>query len=179
MTLRILFETGLRISEAVNLQYEDFDFERKCLRLNHPLKNGLPRELKISDKLIAMIHTLHAKNQWFPSRWCMTKWILNHRRILSESQNNPRFLEIHLHSFRHYVATMQYHRTKDILFVKRMLGHRAIQNTLRYTQLIEIEEDTNYVCKVAKSVNECSDLISAGFDYVTEIEGVKLFRKRK
>ncbi len=32
---------------------------------------------------------------------------------------------------------------------------------------------------VAKTVNEARALIESGFDYVTEIDGFKLFRKRK
>ncbi len=33
--------------------------------------------------------------------------------------------------------------------------------------------------KVAKSVQEAKQLLEVGFEYVTEMEGVKLFRKRK
>jgi hypothetical protein len=41
------------------------------------------------------------------------------------------------------------------------------------------KESKDYVCKVAKSVEEAKRLLEEGFDYVTEIEGMKLFRKRK
>jgi len=46
---------------------------------------------------------------------------------------------------------MEYHKTKDILYVMRLLGHKNIKNTLIYTQLIEFEEDDGFVCKVAKT----------------------------
>ena len=36
-----------------------------------------------------------------------------------------------------------------------------------------------FVCKVAKTVEEASKLIESGFEYVTEVDCVKLFRKRK
>jgi site-specific recombinase XerD len=36
---------------------------------------------------------------------------------------------------------MEYHKTKDILHVTQMLGHRNIKNTLIYTQLINNDED--------------------------------------
>ncbi len=39
--------------------------------------------------------------------------------------------------------------------------------------------DDEYVCKVTKGINEAKKLIEAGFEYVTEINGEKLFRKRK
>jgi hypothetical protein len=37
----------------------------------------------------------------------------------------------------------------------------------------------DYVCKVVTTLKEAEALIEAGFDYVTEMEGKKLFRKRK
>ncbi len=33
--------------------------------------------------------------------------------------------------------------------------------------------------KAAKTVQEATDLIGVGFEYVTDVEGFKLFRKRK
>ncbi len=36
-----------------------------------------------------------------------------------------------------------------------------------------------YVCKTAKDLNEASQPIEHGFEYITEIDGLKLFRKRK
>jgi hypothetical protein len=50
---------------------------------------------------------------------------------------------------------------------------------------INIEQSTftsqsdEWTCKVATNVKEAADLIEAGFEYITEIDGTKLFRKRK
>jgi len=74
---------------------------------------------------------------------------------------------------------MEYHRTKDILHVKRMLGHRKIDSTLVYTQLVDFECDDDFTCRAARTLEEASQLIEAGFEYVTDIDDVKLFRKRK
>jgi hypothetical protein len=41
-----------------------------------------------------------------------------------------------------------YHKTKDILHVMRVLGHRSIQNTLVYTQLIDFQ-DEDFTSKAA------------------------------
>lgn len=60
----------------------------------------------------------------------------------------------------------------------RLLGHRNIKNTLRYTQLLDTEVD-EYVSKVANTVEKVCELIDAGFEYVCEMDGIKLFRKRK
>jgi len=81
-------------------------------------------------------------------------------------------------AFRHWKATMEYHRTKDILYVKELLGHRSIQSTLIYTQLVNFDEE-EFTCKVAKSIDEVKELVEAGFEYVCDYEGYKVFRKRK
>jgi hypothetical protein len=73
---------------------------------------------------------------------------------------------------------MEYHKTKDILHVMRLLGHKNINNTLIYTQLVSFSDD-DYVSKVAQSVQELCQLVEAGFEYVTDMDGVKVFRKRK
>ena len=74
---------------------------------------------------------------------------------------------------------MEYHRTKDILYVKDILGHKSIQNTLVYTHLVSFEEEDSFTVKVAKDVNECIQLLEQGFEYVTEMDWIKLLRKRK
>ena len=73
---------------------------------------------------------------------------------------------------------MEYHKTKDILYVKKILGHKNINNTLIYTQLLDFQDD-DYVSRVAKTIDETCQLIEAGFEYVCEMEDVKIFRKRK
>ncbi|MCW4016883.1 MAG: hypothetical protein NWF06_10975 [Candidatus Bathyarchaeota archaeon] len=40
-------------------------------------------------------------------------------------------------------------------------------------------KDDEFVSATAKTVEEACKLIEAGFEYITELEGVKLFRKRK
>ena len=74
---------------------------------------------------------------------------------------------------------MEYHKTKDLLHIKALLGHKDLRTTLRYTQLLETLETDDYHCKTANTIKEDTDLIENGFEYVTEIDGTKLFRKRK
>ncbi len=73
---------------------------------------------------------------------------------------------------------MEYHDTKDILHVMKMLGHRNIQNTLLYTQLVSFEND-HYHSATAKNVEDVQKLVESGFEYVCEVNDVKIFRKPK
>ncbi|HEX9862886.1 MAG TPA: site-specific integrase, partial [Candidatus Bathyarchaeia archaeon] len=64
------------------------------------------------------------------------------------------------------------------LHVMKMLGHRNIQNTLLYTQLISFEND-EFRSATATTVQDAQKLIEAGFEYVCEFNEVKIFRRRK
>ena len=79
---------------------------------------------------------------------------------------------------------MEYHRTRDILYVKKILGHKQIQNTLKY---IDLEANLfgmsseQFTVKVATNAEEACKLVEVGFEYVTGEynDGGKIFRKRK
>jgi hypothetical protein len=76
---------------------------------------------------------------------------------------------------------MEYHRTKNILHVKQVLGHKRIENTLKYIQLAEelFKGEIEYVSRVAKTEGEACLLMESGFDFVCDFNGNKLFRKKK
>jgi len=101
------------------------------------------------------------------------------RKNASQKLANPRLLRIHFHTFRHWKATTDYHRTKDILHVMRLLGHKSINNTLIYTQLIEFEDECQFHSAIAKTTEEAQKLVEAGFEYVCSHNETMLFRKRK
>jgi integrase len=107
-----------------------------------------------------------------------SRYFFHRRKIVAEKTKNPRILRINFKSLRHFKATMEYQRTKDILHVKELLGHKNIKNTLVYTHLVNFKTD-EYVVKVAKTLDSACQLLEAGFEYVTDYEGKKIFRKRK
>jgi hypothetical protein len=76
---------------------------------------------------------------------------------------------------------MEYHKTKDILHVMQILGHKNIKNTLLYVQLAEelFRDRQEYTSKVAKTEKDACELIEAGFDYVCDFDGAKIFKKNK
>jgi integrase len=108
----------------------------------------------------------------------LRKTFSRQRKRIASKLGNPRILQIHFHTLRHWRATMEYHKTRDLLHVMQFLGHRNIKTTMRYTQLIAFGDD-DYVCKIADNVDQAKQLIESGFDYVTDIDEHKLFRKRK
>ncbi|HEX9261446.1 MAG TPA: hypothetical protein VF893_02865 [Candidatus Bathyarchaeia archaeon] len=72
---------------------------------------------------------------------------------------------------------MEYSKTKDLLYVKQLLGHKKFENTLKYTQLINFEAE-EYVCKAAKTAMEATQLLEAGFQYVCTAPEALCFLER-
>lgn len=179
--LRLLKETGMRSGEAWQLQWKDINYEHRAVSVT-PEKGSNPRALPISTELIAMLKGLHKK----PSRVFdgslrhFRRTFRKQRKKVAEKLKNPRINEIKFRTLRHFKATMEYHKTKDILHVKQILGHRSINSTLLYTQLISFKEN-DYHVKVAHDVNEACELVKSGFQYVTGnyCDGGKIFRKTK
>jgi len=68
-------------------------------------------------------------------------------------------------------------KTKDILHVMQMLGHKNIQTTLVYTHLVSFEGD-EFHSAVAETVDEAKNLVEAGFEYVRNHNDTMLFRKK-
>ena len=177
-------ETGLRPVELHNLKVKDIDLDQRAI---HPTtaKNGSARTLKISNNLQAMLtrhindNNLNPNDKLFKDT---AEGYGKHYRLmrasLAKKLQDPTLATIRLYDFRHYYATTLYSKTRDILLVKQQMGHKKIETTLIYTQLLNLNDD-EWTCKTAKNVTEATSLVEAGFGYVTEIDQNKLFRKRK
>lgn len=161
MTSPLLFDWRARRGEAWSLQWTDIDFTNRTVRVT-PEKRSKPRMFKISSKLIAMLFMIQKKTSRvfgsYPMRGFARSYQRQRKRI-AKKLGNPRIQQITFHTFRHWKATMEYHKTKDILYVKQLLGHRNIKNTLLYTQLVKFRvEDDEFICKVAKTPSEVQEL---------------------
>jgi len=181
--LQILKETGARTGELDKLEWTHIDLERKTIYITAE-KGSNSRILPISNQLIAMLNQLpRTSNKVFNiSKESFRKTYESLRQRTATKLSNPRLQKIHLHTFRHYKGTMEYHKTKDIIHVKTVLGHKDIESTMKYINLesaIFSNQDEQYTAKIAHNITEATQLIETGFDYITEIDGAKLFRKRK
>jgi len=117
--------------------------------------------------------------------WISSSNLYRSKETPRQKTKHPGLLRIIFHTFRHWKATVEYHKTKDILHVQELLRHRNIRNTLIYITIekgLYGEQSTDeYHVKVAKNVEEAVKLIKVGFEYVTGdySDGGKIFRKRK
>jgi len=176
--LQTLKETYADPTEAVRLRW--IDINENTVTINRPVKNHNPRRIPVSNQLLAMLNMLPKTSEYiFNTTYTrISDSFQNIRRKVAQNLQNPRILSITLRTFRHFGATMLYAQTRDILLVKKLLGHKKIENTLKYTQLIQFKDD-EYEAATATDLDEAKKLIGAGFEFVTDMNSIKLFRKPK
>ncbi len=184
--LQTLKETGMRSGEAFRLGWINIDMERHLINLKRTEKGSNPRIFKVSTKLINMLNHLPRKSKKVfgdVTHGSIRGTFCASRKRAAKKLANPRLLQIHFHTLRHWKATMEYHKTKDPYHVKHLLGHKSIKNTEIYINLeqaiFNVGESCEYTTRIAKTVKGARALLAAGFEYVTDMDGYKLFRKRK
>jgi integrase len=182
--LQGLKETGADPGELAAITSKDVNKEARAISINHPVKGHRPRILTVSQELINRLEPLISKEGRLFNYMVLRYAFLYKRRTMANKLLNPRLKSITFITFRHWKATMEYHATKDILHVQRLLGHKNIQNTLIYIDLeakLFGKFEDNFTVRIAHDVGEAAALIEVGFEYVTGdySDGGKIFRKRK
>ena len=152
--------------------------------INRPVKGHRPRILRVSQDLINRLKTVMDNSEKIFDQEQLRRAFYYKRKTTAHKMANPRLLKITFTTFRHWFGTTEYHRTKDILHMQRLLGHKCIQNTLIYINLeskLFNSTDDGFTVRVAHNTGEACSLVEAGFEYVTGeyTDGGKIFRKRK
>jgi integrase/predicted RNA-binding Zn-ribbon protein involved in translation (DUF1610 family) len=177
--LQCLKETFADPGEALKLRW--IDVSGNIITINHTVKGHLPRQLEVSNKLISMLNSLPKTSDIiFPTTYSvMFSCYDKVRKRAAELQKNPRLLSIELRTFRHWGGSMIAHYTNgNVLTVKRLLGHKRIENTMKYISMIHFKDD-EFEVTTATTVEEAKKVLEAGFNYITEKTGIMLFRRPK
>jgi len=179
--LQGLKDTGADPGELAKLQWKDVNTETRAIQIR-PVKGHTPRILKTSQQFIDRLQRFPKTEPIFRMK-SLNQLYVGVRKTAIEKFANPRLRNISFRTFRHWKGTMEYHRTRDLLYVQKILGHKQIRNTLKYIHLEAMlfpDTDDQYTVKVASNVKEATSLIEVGFEYVTGEyhDGGKIFRKR-
>jgi integrase len=179
-------ETGVRAGEGWVVKWGEIDTERGTVNVVAE-KHSYSRPLKVTDRCLAMLSMMPKTGRFIfhedadepvQSLVYARRAFERRRKRLAVKLQDPRLLNINFRTLRHFRGTTLYHKTKDLLLVKSQLGHRSLSSTQRYAHCVDFPND-DYVCKIASTVREAQELVESGFDYVCDVEGYKVFRKRK
>jgi integrase len=184
--LLLLKETAMRRGEAKRLEWIYVDCERNTITLNEPEKHSKPRIWKVTPQLIAQLNALPKTSTkvFGDCRMDSLKSAYLHlRKKTAAKLQNPRLLKIGFHSYRHWKATMLYHKTKDPYYVQAFLGHKSQKNTEKYVNIErtlfgECAND-EFTVRVTDKVEELKNLLEAGFEWVGQKDTLIFLRKRK
>jgi integrase len=98
------------------------------------------------------------------------------RKRLAETQQNPRLLAIEFRTFRHWGGTMiAFHTNGNVLIVKKLLGHKSVNNSMKYIGMINFKDD-QFETAHATTLEEIEKLRQAGwlkYDEIT-INGMQI-----
>jgi integrase len=184
--LQSLKETYGDPSEVLRIEWIDVSDKEQTIKINHPVKGHLPRTLKVSTKLLSMISALpRTSTRVFPTTYrSIAVTYHNLRKRVADLQKNPRLLSIELRTFRHWGGTMiAYHTNGNVLLVKKLLGHKRIENSMKYIGMINFKED-QFETATATTAEEIKQLGQAGWVKYDEItinvnQQIHFYRKPK
>jgi integrase len=178
---------GLRPDEVSKITLRDIDLQRGLLTVRTS-KLGAERTLKLKEYALCNLKTYIERKKFtqidkplFPNPDRMRDMWNRCRKRAYLNFRDPELLKIRLYDLRHWFATTEYLKKNDIFHVQYLLGHRDIKSTLIYMHIARavVNNSDEYTSRVARTIDEACKLVEAGFEYVCDIDNVKLFRKRK
>ena len=131
------YSAGLRISEIINLKWQDIDFDRNIIHvkrakgkkdrivmLSKRLKEGLTNLTKDKEGFVFMTN----RNCKYTARTI--------QKIIENTANKAKINKnITPHSLRHSFATHLLENGTDIRYIRDLLGHSDISTTMIYTKV--------------------------------------------
>lgn len=146
--IEFLANTGLRVSELINIKLSDISLNGKAHIRVTRLKRKLPIVTTIDlpreyvEEIVSFYHSktlneIKNKNQFLFT----TRTGKQFNRVNLSKQIKGK-LDVSVHKLRHYFAHREFERTKDVLVVNKLLEQASLEVTRNYLQ--EIEKSINY-----------------------------------
>lgn len=139
LIFEILYSTGVRVSELVNIKVKDIDFENKSIRIFG--KGKKERIVLFGDQALKLIN-IYLDQRGFTSEYLIlnnrgnkitTRGVdlIIHKNSLKSGLKN----KITPHTMRHTFATHMLNDGANLLTVQELLGHENLKTTQVYTHV--------------------------------------------
>jgi len=123
--------TGARKSELLGLNWSDIDFQNKTASLATS-KNGEPRILPLPDAAIAELKPFRGIGHVFGSVR-QPGQPFEMKKHWYAAVNEAGIENFKFHDLRHSTATYLFKAGYDLAMIAKVLGHKSLQTTMRYT----------------------------------------------
>jgi len=139
--LMMIYGSGLRVSEAINLKVSDIDSEKMRILIRNG-KGGKDRYAPLShvalDTLRVYWKSYRPKDDLFLTSHKMKPAVQTIRNIFNKSMASAGIdKHVTIHSLRHSFATHLLEDDVNIFHIKTLLGHSSIRSTVWYFQLAD------------------------------------------
>ena len=151
----LIYDTGLRIQELIDLRIGDVDLERQQVHVRQS-KNDKDRYVPMSSHAVRGLKKHLALNSpqdylfEHPKRKGIPISPTGIRKLLKEAVGEAGIKkEICVHSLRHTYATHQLEAGQNIMTVKDLLGHSCISTTFMYLHIAQLDTVKAFGCMEA------------------------------
>ena len=139
LLIKLMYSSGLRVSEAVSLKIEDINFEEKIIKVAGG-KGDKQRVTIVSDKLLDEIgNYLGGRENGYLFEGIDGEGHLSIRmaqKMIKEAAKKAGIQKrVTPHVLRHSFATSLLNKGVDIRFIQELLGHENLQTTQIYTHV--------------------------------------------
>lgn len=137
--LKLLYSTGMRVSELCNLKLEDIDSKRMLVRINQG--KGKKDRLTILSKHILTelreYYLFYRPRKWlFEGYYCKQYSTRSLQNVFKHAKKKAGITsKCSCHTLRHSFATHLLEQGVDIFKIKELLGHNSIRSTTIYLHL--------------------------------------------
>ena len=148
-----LARTGMRLGEAIGLQWGDVDFHGRFINIQRglsrskiePTKNGKPRKVDMSLQLTETLHELRQQRrvEAVKKGWGQVpEWVFitsegthldgSHwrNRVFNKALEWAGLRKVNIHSLRHAYASLLIEAGESLAYIRDQLGHHSIKVTV-------------------------------------------------
>ncbi|MBI5393248.1 tyrosine-type recombinase/integrase [Candidatus Woesearchaeota archaeon] len=151
LIIQIGYSSGLRISEIINLQWQDIDFNRNLIHLKRA-KGKKDRIVMLSLKVKENLMDLTSDKQghvFLTNRNGKYTQRTIQKIIENAAMKAGIRKKITPHTLRHTFATHLLENGTDLKYIRDLLGHSDISTTLIYTKVFNKD-----ICKIKSPIDD-------------------------
>lgn len=138
--ITLLYSTGIRLSEALNIRFENIDRQTKRLLIKRG-KGSRDRYVDLSSRVILLLIGYYMREQ---PRVYLFNGMVKGKKLASTSaqkaikkavQSAKIFKRVSVHTFRHCYATHHLEQGTNIVYIQKQMGHKHLKTTSKYIHL--------------------------------------------